>query len=385
MTQLDRYLFRQTAWPFVLVLGCATAVVWLTQVLGRLDLMVDDGGTLTAFLRVTVLLIPSLVGVIAPFALLGAVLYALGELATGNELSVIGAAGVSRARVARPIVLLCLMATGLVFYVNVDLQPRSYRELKATVAEVRSDLARSLIRTGVFSEVMAGVTIYADEVRPGDQYVGLLIHDEREPDLVYTYTAESGVFQASRLGPRLLLARGTIQEANRRTGRVRLTRFGETAVDLATFEPEAAAQWREPTERYVGELLRPDPATVRPNHDIDTYVAEGHARLATPLYALAFGTMAAAGLLTAPAQRRGYGRRIAAVGALAIALRTAGFLSLGAATTNPPLNVLQYAVPLTAIIAAGALIAGRFWTVRGQRAPNLAAALGAPKAAGAPA
>lgn len=377
MTQLDRYLFRQTGWPFVLVLGCATAVVWLTQVLGRLDLMVDDGGTLTAFLRVTVLLIPSLVGVIAPFALLGAILYALGELATGNELSVIGAAGVSRARVARPIIALCLLATALVFYVNVDLQPRSYRELKATVAEVRSDLARSLIRTGVFSEVMAGVTIYADEVRPGDQYVGLLIHDERDPGVAYTYTAESAVFQASRLGPRLLLARGTAQSANLLTGEVRLTRFSETAVDLATFEPEAGAQWREPTERYVGELLAPDPATVRPGHDIDTYVAEGHARLATPLYALAFGAMAAAGLLTAPAQRRGYGRRIALVGALAVALRTMGFLSLGAATTTPALNALQYAVPLAAIIASGGLIAGRFWAVRGRRAPNLDAALGA--------
>ena len=378
VTQLDRYLIRQTGWPFVLVLACTTMVVWLTQVLSRLDLMVEDGGTLTAFLRVTVLLIPSLVGVIAPFAVLGAVLYGLNEMATENELPVIGAAGGSRMRVARPVLALGLAAGALVLAINVDLQPRSYQALKATVQEVRSDLARSLIRTGAFMEVMAGVTIYAEEVRPGDQYVGLLIHDERDAAKAYTYTAESGVFQATRLGPRLLLARGTIQEADRESGDVRVTRFGETAVDLATFEQEPGSRWVEPTERYVGELLRPDPATMRPGEGAGLYKAEGHARLSAPLYALAFGLMAAAGLLTAPVARRGYARRILAVLALAVALRTAGFLVQGAAGASPALNPLQYAVPLGAVAASAAMIAGRFWTVRRRRAPNMAALSGAP-------
>ena len=375
MTQLDRYLFRQTALPFVLVLLCTTMVVWLTQVLQRVDLMVDDGGSLAAFLSVTGLLIPSLVGVITPFAVLAAVLYGLNELALDNELPVIGAAGGSRLRIARPILALSLIATGIVLAVNVDLQPRSYKQLKATVQEVRSDLARALIRSGVFTEVMAGITIYADEVRPGDQYVGLLIHDERDPDRSFTYTAESGVFAMTAYGPRLQLARGTAQRMDRATGRIAITQFMDTSVDLATFEQEPGRRWVEPTERYVGELMNPDPASMRPDDTPAVYIAEGHARLATPFYALAFGLMAAAGILTAPVARRGYARRILAVLALAVALRTAGFLVQGAAAAAPALNPLQYAVPLVAIAGAGALIAGRFWAVRARRTPTMMAAV----------
>lgn len=375
MTQLDRYIFRQTGLPFVLVLVCTTAVVWLTQVLQRVDLMVEDGGSLLTFLRVTVLLIPSLVGVIVPFALLGAVLYAFNELAVESELPVIGAAGGSRLRIARPVLALSLLATLLVYWINADLQPRSYRELKETVSDVRSDLARSLIRTGVFTEVMSGVTIYADEVRPGDQYVGLLIQDERDPIKVFTYTAERGLFSMTRNGPRLLLARGTGQELDRVTGKVQIYQFLETAVDLATFERSSGERDLEATERYVGELLLPDLDGTMEPEQVQEYVAEGHARLATPFYALAFGLIAAAGILTAPVARRGYARRILAVLAIAIGLRTAGFLVQSAAADAQTLNVLQYAVPLLGAGIAGGLIAGRFWAVRTRRKPNLGAVL----------
>ena len=177
MNRLDRYIFKQGGIPFLLILLCTTAVIWLTQVLQRVDLMVEDGGTVLSFLQVTVLLIPSLLGVIIPFALLAATLYALNVLATDNELPVIGAAGASRMRIARPIIFLSVLAGLATFVINVDLQPRSYRILKETVDTVRSDVASALIRSGIFTEVSAGVTVYAEEARPGDQFVGLLIHD----------------------------------------------------------------------------------------------------------------------------------------------------------------------------------------------------------------
>ena len=367
MTQLDRYLFRQAGVPFLLILVCTTAVVWLTQVLQRVDLMVEDGGSLLTFLKVTMLLVPSLVGVIVPFALLGAVLFAMNTLAVDNELPVIGAAGGSRMRMARPILALSVLASLIVLAVNADLQPRSYRQLKETVAEVRSDLARSLIRTGVFTEVMGGVTIYADEVRPGDQYVGLLIHDERDPLKARTYTAEKGLFRMTRAGPRLQLARGTWQDVDRTDGSVAIYQYMETSVDLATFEREPGEREIEGTERYIGELLSPDLNGTMPIEEQRAYIAEGHARLATPLYAVAFGLIAAAGFLTASVARSGYGRRILTLLALAIGLRALGFVVQSAAAATPALNAVQYLVPVAASLAAAALIAGRFWTVRTRR------------------
>ncbi|MEM9234885.1 MAG: LptF/LptG family permease, partial [Pseudomonadota bacterium] len=193
-------------------------MIWLTQILQRVDLMVDDGGSLSSFLKVTVLLLPSLMGVILPFALLASVLYALNLFATDNELPVMKAAGASRLRLSRPLIFLSVLAGMAVLWINVDLQPRSYRVLKETIENVRSDIARSFIREGVFSEVVENVTVYAEEVRPGDQYVGLFIHDQTNPDEIKTYTAERGLFQMTPSGPKLLLVRGTAQYRNPETG-----------------------------------------------------------------------------------------------------------------------------------------------------------------------
>ncbi|WP_031548810.1 LptF/LptG family permease [Parvularcula oceani] len=382
MTRLDRYLFRQTALPFFLTLLCTTAVVWLTQVLQRVDLMVEDGGSLISFLRVTMLLIPSLVGLIVPFALLAGVLYGLNVLATDNELPVIGAAGGSRLRIGRSVILLSALASLLVLAVNLDLQPRSYRMLKDTVQEVRSDIARSLIRSGVFTEAMNGVTIYADEVRPGDQYIGLLIHDERDPVEPRTYTAESGLFRMTEAGPVLFLARGTVQRVDPGRDRVEIVRFMETAVDLATFEQGPPDRIQEATERYVGELLEPDMSEPYDRLHAGSLRAEGHARLATPLYTLAFGMIATAALLTAPVSRQGHGRRLALALVLAITLRTFGFILQNAAADMPALNPVQYLLPASASVLAFAVLTGRFWTVRQRKA---AASRYSTATAGAPA
>ncbi len=375
MNRLDRYIFRQGAVPFCLILLCTTAVIWLTQVLQRVDLMVEDGGSLGAFLKVTILLIPSLVGVIIPFALLAAALYALNVLATDSELPVMGAAGASRTRIARPLIALSLLAGLMVLLINIDLQPRSYRTLKETIQFVRSDVARALIQSGVFTRVSPKVTVYAEEARPGDQYIGLLIHDEREEGRTVTYTAEKGLFRVTDAGPKLLLRQGTVQRVNPEDGEVDILRFIETAVDLASFKEPPGRRRLEGTERYVSELLQPDMSDPYDAERAGSFIAEGHARLATPLYPVAFGMLALAAMLTAPVSRRGYTQRLMAAIAAAILLRTFGYVLQSASAGNPALNPSQYALPLAAIIGASIIIVGRFWQAKRRPPPPLSTVL----------
>ena len=365
--------------PSLLILICATAVIWLTQILQRVDLMVEDGGSLVSFLKVTIFLIPSLLGVIIPFAALAGALYCFNMLATDNELPVMGAAGASRLRIARPLILMSAIASVGVLIINADLQPRSYRMLKDTVQAVRSDVARSLIRSGGFSKVSNGITVYAEEARPGDQYIGLLIHDERKPNDARTYTAERGLFQVTGAGPRLLLARGTLQRIDPASGNVEILRFTETAVDLASFRDESIERTRDSTERYIGELFVPD---LPPDEDPGLgprLVAEGHARLATPLYPIAFVLMASAMMLTAPVSRRGHAQRILMVLAAAITLRTLGFTAQSAGEAAMLGNALQYLLPLIAIVASIVVLTGRFWRVKRRPPPQLKTVLQDPQ------
>ncbi len=353
MSRLDRYIFKAAALPFVLILTCTTAIAWLTQVLQRMDIIVDDGGTLSVFVKITLLLIPSLVGIVAPIALLAACIYVLNALMVDSEIPVMRAAGASRFRIARPLFLLAIMAMGLIYFINLDLGPRSHRQLRDTIWDVRSNIASSLIRDRVFANLTPGVTFYAEDVRPGDQYVGVHIHDSRNPMREVTYTAENGLFTMTDNGPALLLLRGTGQQLNRNNGKIEIVRFNETAIDLAEFDSSAPiTKPYEPEERFLSELFNPDLSRPYDQQYQERFLAEAHARLSTPLYALAFTLLASLFMLGATTNRRGYGRRILLAAVTAAGLRILGFLTQSLSGEAPVFNGLQYALPLGTIVYA---------------------------------
>ena len=79
-TLFGRYVFRQVANAFVLILVTLTSIVWLATALRQLDLIISQGQGVTLFLKLTLLSLPSLMALIAPNAMLMAALYTLDRL-----------------------------------------------------------------------------------------------------------------------------------------------------------------------------------------------------------------------------------------------------------------------------------------------------------------
>ena len=80
MGSISRYIFRTTLGAFLVVLVSLTAVIWVTQALRDIDIMTNQGQTILVFIGITGLIIPLLVLVIAPIALLIAVAHVLNKL-----------------------------------------------------------------------------------------------------------------------------------------------------------------------------------------------------------------------------------------------------------------------------------------------------------------
>src|ERR1700709_431705 len=102
MSLIDRYIFRTTLGSFALVLVSLTGLIWITQALRGIDLMPSQGQTIVTFLGITSLVIPTLVLIIAPVALMIAISHTLNKLATDSEVIVMNAAGFSPYRLFRP-------------------------------------------------------------------------------------------------------------------------------------------------------------------------------------------------------------------------------------------------------------------------------------------
>ena len=103
MSRIERYVLSTAATAFLTGLVVLTGVIWITQALRQIDLLTSKGQTILIFLMMTGLALPSLIAVIAPVALFAGILYTLNKLNGDSELVVMAAAGVSPARLLRPI------------------------------------------------------------------------------------------------------------------------------------------------------------------------------------------------------------------------------------------------------------------------------------------
>ncbi len=143
MGSIDKYIFRTTLASFALVLVSLTGVIWITQALRGIDLMTSQGQTIVTFLGVTSLVIPALVLIISPIALMIAIAHTLNKLATDSEIIVMNAAGFSPFRLLRPFLYATLAVAIMVAFISAYLAPDGMRRLKQWDAEITARSTRS--------------------------------------------------------------------------------------------------------------------------------------------------------------------------------------------------------------------------------------------------
>ncbi|MCW5759092.1 MAG: LPS export ABC transporter permease LptF [Phenylobacterium sp.] len=347
MRLIDRYLLRQLTGPVVLATLALTSVALLSQSLAGLDLIVNQRQSALVFLKVTLLYMPQLINLILPIAVFVAALVALNRLHTEQEIVVCFAGGMSRWRVISPAMRLAATVAFLALLMNVFVQPASFRALREELFLVRTDLAATLVREGEFTEPAPGLTVYAQNVDGQGNLRNLFIHQVKPDGSTSTYTAEQGRVGRAQGRPVLFMRNGSNQELSSRSVLNYLT-FDEYIFDLEPLARSDELIHFKPSDRYLHELFFPDLQQDWERRNRLDLLAEGNARIASPLYNIAFMALALNAIIGGGFSRLGYGRRIAIVGATAAGVRLLGFLFQSGAEDEVWLNLGQYLTPLAA-------------------------------------
>ncbi|HEX4712098.1 LPS export ABC transporter permease LptF [Phenylobacterium sp.] len=351
MHLIDRYLLRQLLGPMLLATLALTALAVLSQSLSGLDLIVNQRQSALVFLKITLLYMPQLINMILPIAIFVATLVALNRLHTEQEIVVCFAGGMSRWRVISPALRLAATIAVLALIMNLWVQPMAYRALREELFKVRADLAATLVREGEFTEPVPGLTVYAQTVDGNGDMHNLFIHQTKQDGTATTYIANSGR-TANRHGKSVLVLRdGSTQEFSPR-GVLNYLTFLQYDFELGSLSnPEEMVHYK-PSDRYLHELLFPDLQQSWEQRNRKSLMAEGHARIATPLYNIAFMAMALSAIIGGGFSRLGYARRIATFCAIAAVVRILGFVAQSASEANVWMNLVQYAIPVGATAAA---------------------------------
>ncbi len=355
MRLIDRYLLRQLVGPVVLATLALTAVALLSQSLAGLDLIVNQRQSALVFLKITLLYMPQLINLILPIAVFVAALVALNRLHTEQEIVVCFAGGMSRWRVISPAMRLACTVAFLALVMNLFVQPACFRLLRQELFEVRTDLAATLVREGEFATPTPGLTVYAQSVDGAGNLVNLFIHQTKADGSDSTYSAEKGRIARAQGRPVLILQNGSNQELSSR-GVLNYLTFRSYTFDLTSLSSSDELIHYKPSDRWIHELFFPDLQQDWERRNRLDLLAQGHARIATPLYNIAFMALALSAILGGGFSRLGYGRRIASMAAVAAMVRLVGFLALSASEDSAWLNILQYAVPMGATAYAMATI-----------------------------
>jgi lipopolysaccharide export system permease protein len=348
MKLIDRYLFRQLLGPTLLATAALSAVAVLSQSLSALDLIVNQGQSAAVFIKITLLGVPALISMILPIAIFVAALVALNRLHTEQEIVVCFAGGMSQWRVISPTIRLSCMAAIVALIINLWIQPLCARAMRAELTRVRTDLAATLVQEGQFTQPSPGLTVYAREVQSHGMLKSLFVDQEKADGESSTFTAKDGQIAERRGSPVLIMRHGSNQSLTR-AGVLNYLAFDEYIFDLTPFLPPAEAVHYKTSDRYLHELFFPDLTQAWERGNRKKLYAEGHSRLASPLYTIAMVCLALSAVLGGNFSRLGYGRRIAIAAGTAAAVRIVGVGVEAVCDDNVWLNVVQYAVPLATI------------------------------------
>jgi lipopolysaccharide export system permease protein len=356
MQRLSFYIFRQILGPFALFSVLLAMVVWMTQSLRLLDLVINRGQSAGIFLYLSLLVLPSLLVVIVPIAFFAAALYALNKLHNDSELVVMWSAVMSRAQLAVPVLVAATVALGITYACNLYLMPLGERMMKDKVYDIRANLGSAILREGAFTTPTSGLTVFIREIAPNGEFRGILVHDNRDAERPITYIAEAGMLAQTPAGARLIMLNGDIERGDQKGAKLSLLKFDRYVFDLDQFAGPQRADARDSSELYLPELFHP-PNTAAINSNLrGIYRAEAHNRLAAPLYCFAFALIALAATAKGHMARKSYALRLTSAALIGAALRLVGYGAQGLAAHNPEVNVLLYFLPLAGMAGAAAVL-----------------------------
>jgi lipopolysaccharide export system permease protein len=346
MKRITAYIFGQILLATLFILATLTLAIWLTQSLRFIELIVNRGLTMGAFANLALLLLPNFLALVTPIALFIGTLFVYNRLSVDSELVVMQAVGFGPGQLARPALILALGATLLGYAMSLYFVPLSYGRFKEIQSDVRSDYSGLLLQEGAFTNIGGTLTVYVRTREANGDLRGILVHDSRDARNPVTLLAERGTLAMTDEGPRVILINGNRQQVDRAGGSLSLLYFERYSVEIGQSSGMREFRWREPSERFLNEMLWPDMTEANDRQYAPRLIAEGHARLTSPLYALSLVLVALACLLPGDFNRRGLGRRLltaagCGIGVLAISV-TLPNLAARAAAAIPFL----YAAPL---------------------------------------
>lgn len=302
MLKITYYIFRQLSLTTLFLTIILTAAVWLTQSLHFVDGVLNKGLPIRTFFYLISFLIPNLISIVLPAALLITVIYTYNRLIADQELVVMRSAGMSHWQLAKPAIIVASLATLILYAVNIYLLPHSYSQMRDIEHNMRHNISASMLQEGEFN-TLKGLMVYIRARQNSRDMKGILIYNNRDKEKPFLITAEAGSLLKTPEGMKLILVNGARQDMDKKTNNPSMLYFDQYMVELEAPNSDSSNRKKNLHEFGLLDLLNPTDEMVASSYH-PRFRAQGHQRILNPLLALSFSLIALSVMLYGQINRR---------------------------------------------------------------------------------
>ena len=347
INRLSTYVFLQVAVGLIMVTIAVSFVVWLSQSLRFVEMIVNRGLSAGSFITLTGLMMPNFLNIILPIAVFIVITFFYHKLIMDREMVIMRAAGMSSLTLSRPALVMALIVVAFGYMLSIFLVPASYKMFREMQWDIRYNFSNILLREGAFNEVAKGITVYVRNRTTDGQLLGILAHDSRVPGNEYTLLAESGSMVKTENGARVIMFKGSRQSFDKVGNRLSLLYFDRYIFDMNRDSQDSVGRFREPRELTIAELINLDRTTVNGEGKFDVEI---HRRVIIPWSAMGFAFIALATLMRGNFTRRGETKRVVLAVVLAGIYQSAILTSISIAGKQGLFTPLIYVVTFAPIV-----------------------------------
>lgn len=294
---INRYIFKEIAFPFIIILFVLTFVLLMGKILQIMDLIINKGVSVFSIAKIIVCLLPSFMLFTIPIALLIAILIAMGRLSADNEITALKNAGVSLAQMYYPVAIASLITFILTILISYFLVPHSNFATKRLLFNIAQQNASIGIKEKVFNADFKDFLIYAEKIPANQDYLeGVIVSDNRMLGEQNTILAKKAFLVSNQesMTVKLRLEDGSIHTVSSDLKHYRKVDFKsyDINLDLSTALANLDNASKSSTEMTMTELLERMKKPGLEKAAVRELAIEVHKKFSIPLSCIFFGLLA---------------------------------------------------------------------------------------------
>lgn len=182
MKKIDKLVFGSFIGPFLLTLVVVDFILLLVSLIKYFDKIFGKGLGMDVYLELFSYFSISASPDAFPLAVLLSSIMAFGNLGEHSELTALKSSGISLIRTLFPLFIFVLLLTGLTYYSNTHLVPKSNLKTYRLLWDMRTKKPTLDIKEGVFYTGIPGYTIKINQKIGDEQLKDLIIYDHTIDD-----------------------------------------------------------------------------------------------------------------------------------------------------------------------------------------------------------